>query len=88
MITNNIQLQKIPPVGFDPTICVFVNPLLNHSAIEEVLQSTKYRIVSIYVVCETQSVKQVLAAVVEILVQKSQFTLNWDLVPSLPPPPH
>ena len=37
--------------------------------------------------CERLSVKQVLAAVVEILVQKSQFTLNWDLVPSLPPSP-
>ena len=33
----------------------------------------------------SHSQKQVLAAVVEILVQKSQFTLNWDLVPSLPP---
>ena len=33
------------------------------------------------------SVKQVLAGVVEILVQKFQITLNWDLVPSLPPSP-
>ena len=35
--------------------------------------------------CERLSEKQVLAAVVEILVQKSQFTLNWDLVPILLP---
>ena len=76
MITNYIQLQKIPAVGSDPTICVFFNLLPNHSAIEAVLQGTKYLIVSTYVVCETQSVKQVLAAVVEILVKKSQFILN------------
>ena len=31
--------------------------------------------------------KQVLAAVVEILVQKSQFTLFWDLVQSTSPHP-
>ena len=44
-------------------------------------------LVSTYVVCERLSVKQVLAAVVEILVQKFQFTLNWELVPSLLPLP-
>ena len=35
--------------------------------------------------------EQVLAAVVEIFVQKSQFTLNWDLfqlTPLTPPPPN
>ena len=31
--------------------------------------------------------KQVLTPVVEIVVQKSQFTLNWDLVQFTPPPP-
>ena len=30
--------------------------------------------------------KQVLTPVVEIVVQKSQFTLNWDLVQFTPPP--
>ena len=42
-------------------------------------------LVSAYVVCERLSVKQVLAAVVEILVQNSQFTLFWDLVQFTPP---
>ena len=40
-------------------------------------------LVSTYVVCEGLSVKQVLAPVVEFLVQKS---LNWDLVQNTPPP--
>ena len=31
--------------------------------------------------------KHKLAGVVENLVQKSQFTLFWDLVPRIPPPP-
>ena len=40
------------------------------------LQIGSYSLVSTYVVCTRVSVKQVLATVVEILVQKSQFTLN------------
>ena len=44
-------------------------------------------LVSTYVVCERLSVMQRQAGVVENLVQRSQFTLFWDLVPSLPPLP-
>ena len=51
-------------------------------------QSLKnYLLVSTYVVCERLSVKHKLAGVVENLVQKSQFTLFWDLVPRVYPPP-
>ena len=44
-------------------------------------------LVSTYVVCERLSVMHQLAGVVENLVQKSQFTLFWDLVPQNTPPP-
>ena len=49
--------------------------------------SAFWLLVSTYVVCERLSVMHKLAGVVENLVQKSQFTLFWDLVPRIPPPP-
>ena len=38
-------------------------------------------------ISERLSVKHKLAGVVKNLVQKSQFTLFWDVVPRIPPPP-
>ena len=51
------------------------------------MSSEYISLVSTYIVYGRLSVKQVLAAVVEILVQKSQFTLFWDLVQSTSPTP-
>ena len=55
--------------------------------VKGVFLSLRFFLVSTYVVCERLSVRHKLAGVVENLVQKSQLTLFWDLVPRTPPPP-
>ena len=81
------MLIVVKKFSFDHPVCIIVcNANEKISVVRPIFKSKKPHnirslLVSTYVVCERLSVKQVLAGVVEILVQKSQFTLNWGLVP-------
>ena len=85
--TNNLKEdERVPSCGnktFRQSLKV-----LDAFAVDTVSsKKTNAFLVSTYVVCERLSVMHYLAGVVENLVQKSQFTLFWDLVPRIPPLP-